>query len=126
MIDIALCVLDQGQHIAHVEDAGGHAIGIKALQSVHFFAGANKFDRFSSDVAYGKRCATARVAIQLGQDDAGQRESVVKSPRCVDCILPLHGIDDKQGFDGFECCVQRADFGHHGFVDTKAPRSVDY
>ena len=74
---------------------------------------------------HAQSCAAARVAVELGQDDAGQGQRVFESFGGVDRILTLHGVDNKQGLDRVEHGVQLFNLGHQGFVDGQAAGGVD-
>ena len=52
--------------------------GIEAFERVVFFAEADKFYRRAGDFADGERRAAAGVAIELGENDAGEAEALVK------------------------------------------------
>ena len=80
-IDLALRVFDQGQHIAHAEDARGHAVGMKRLEPGEFLADADELDRLAGDMTNRKRRAAAGVAVELGENEAGQRQRVGESAR---------------------------------------------
>ena len=83
---------DQRQHVAHAQHARGHALGMEGFQAVELFAHADEFDRLAGDVVYRQRRAAARIAIQLGQNNPGQRQRLAKCLGSVDRILAGHGI----------------------------------
>ncbi len=56
-----------------------------------------------------QRRAAARVAVELGQHHAGQRQRLVEGAGGVDRVLALHRVDDEQGLDRRELRVQRRD-----------------
>jgi hypothetical protein len=66
----------------------------------------------------------ARVAVELREHDAGERQRLGEGLRDVHRILALHGIDDEERLDGLERRVDRAHLGHHRLVDRQAPRRV--
>ena len=45
LINLLLSLLDQGEDIAHVEDATRHAVGVKTLEVIKAFTGRRKEDR---------------------------------------------------------------------------------
>jgi uncharacterized protein YbjT (DUF2867 family) len=61
--------------------------------------------------AHRQRRAAARVAVQLGQHDAGQRQRLLEGLGGVDRVLALHGVDDEQGLDRVQRGVQVLDLG---------------
>ena len=89
---------DQRKNVAHAENARNDALGIKRFQRVVFFADAHELYRRAGHFADGKRRAAARVAVQLGEDDAGEAEALVKFARGAHRVLPDHGVGDEQNF----------------------------
>src|SRR6266702_6931337 len=74
-------LFDEREHVAHAEDARGHALGVKKLQAVRLLAHARELDRLPRDLAYRERRAAARVAVALGEHDPGERQRVAESLR---------------------------------------------
>jgi len=66
-----LHLLDQRQHVAHAEDARGHAVGMESLESIEFLADARELDRLAGDMPHRKRRAAARIAVEFGEHNAG-------------------------------------------------------
>ena len=57
--------------------------GMEGFQRIELFADAQELDRRAGDRAHGKRRAAARIAVDAGQDDAGERHALVeRSWRC--------------------------------------------
>ena len=48
---LLLGLLHQGEHVAHAEDAAGHALGVERLQGLYLFARANELDRCTAHLA---------------------------------------------------------------------------
>ena len=69
-----LRLLDQGDDVAHAEDAPGDAVGVELLQRVELLAEADELDRLAGDRAHGERGAAAAVAVHAGEDDAGDAD----------------------------------------------------
>ena len=63
--------LHQADDVAHAQNARGHALGVKRLEILQLFAHAGELDRLARDRLQTQRRAAARVAVQLGQDRAG-------------------------------------------------------
>ena len=110
-------LLDQSDDIAHAQNAPGVALGVKHLQTVNFLAGAGKFDRRARNLAYRQGRTATRVAIDFGQDDAGQRQRFFEGLGGIDRVLALHGVDHKQGLNRLQGGVQGFDFGHQSLVN---------
>ena len=118
-------LLDQRQNVAHAQHAAGVAFGVKDFQTVEFFRRTGKLDGRAGDVPHRQRRAAARVAVQLGQDDAGQRQGVFEGLGGVDGVLTLHGVDHKQGFNRVQHRVEFADLVHQHLVDTQTAGGID-
>src|SRR6185437_13554932 len=54
--------LDQGDDVAHAENAVGDAGGMEILERIDLFAGADELDRLAGDGAHRERRAAAAVA----------------------------------------------------------------
>jgi hypothetical protein len=87
-VDRLVRILDERQHVAHAEDAGGHPLGMERLETVDLLRNAGELDRRAGDVAHRERGPAARVAVELGEHDAGERQCLAKRARRVDGILP--------------------------------------
>ena len=83
---------------------------------------AGELDRRAGDLAHRQRRAAARVAVELGQHHAGQRQRVLEGLGGVDRVLALHRIDDEQRLDRLQHRVQVADLGHQRLVDAPGGR----
>ena len=109
-VDLLLHLLDQRDDVTHAEDAPGHALGVEGLERVEFLAHADQHDGLAGDLAHRQRRAAARVAVRLGEDDAGEVERRAEGARGIDRVLARHGVDDEQALVGF-----------HGALDLLAP-----
>ena len=72
-----------------------------------------------------ERGAAARVAVDLGQDEAGQRDGRRERLGDADRLLAGHGIDDEQGLDRLDRGVDRRDLGHQLLVEREAAGGVE-
>src|SRR5688500_8617524 len=124
-VDLGVRLLDQREDVAHAEDARRHALGMERLQAVELLRDAGELDRLAGDVAHGERRAAARIAVELGEDHAGERQALVERARDVDRVLPLHRVDDEQRLDRLQLRVQLGDLAHHLLVDRQASGGVD-
>ena len=124
-VDTGSDLFDQGDDVAHAQNATGMALGIKHLQAIYFFTGAGKFDGRARDLAHRQSRAAARIAVGFGQHKARQWQGLMKSTGGVDRILALHGIHHKQGLDRVQGLVDLLDFQHQGFIDGQAAGRVN-
>ena len=91
-----LGLLDQGEHVAHAEDARGHPLGVEDVEVVELLAGRGEHDRPAGDVGDRQRGTTAGVAVELGQHDAGEADAVAERLGGRDRVLADHRVDDEQ------------------------------
>ncbi len=99
--------------------------GWKTSRPSDLLRDAGELDRRAGDVPDRQRRAAARIAIELGQHDAGERQRVAERARGVDRVLALHRVDDEQRLDRLDRRMQRGDLLHHRVVDREAARGVD-
>ena len=60
-----LGLLDQGEDVAHVQDAGGHAVRVEDLEVVQAFAGGREHHGLAGDRRDGQRGTATGVAVEL-------------------------------------------------------------
>ena len=124
-IDARCDLLHQCQYVAHPQYAAGVALGVEYLQPVDFLAGARKFDGRARDVAYRQGGATSRVAVGLGQDNAGQRQSLLEGKGRVGSVLSLHRVDDEQRLDRGQRLMQLPNLTHQRLVNCQATSGIN-
>jgi len=98
---------------------------VKRLQGLNLFASAGKLDRLPRDVPYRQRGPAAAVAIELGQDVAGDANVLVKRPGQIGSFLARHGIDHQQDFVRRDGLFNARQLGHHVVIDLLAPGRID-
>ena len=118
-------LLDQRDDVAHAENAVGDAGGMEILQRVHFLAGAEQLDRLAGDGAHGERRAAAPVAVDAGQDDAGDADALVEALGEIDGVLAGQRVGDEQDLVRARGRLDLGHLGHQGFVDMGAPGGVE-
>ena len=100
MIDLALDLLDQADDVAHAENARRHALRVEGLERLGLLAHADEHDGLAGDLAHRQRRATARIAVGLGQDHAGEIERRAEGARRIHGVLAGHRVDDEQALGG--------------------------
>ena len=85
----------------------------------------DELQRLPGDGADGKRRAAARIAIHLGQDDAGDAELLVELVGRFHRVLPGHGVGHEQDFDRIQQCLQLLQLVHQLIVDVQAAGGID-
>src|SRR5690606_41367243 len=51
LVERLLGLLDQGEDVTHVEDPGGHPVGVEGVEVLDLLAGGGEHDRAAGDVA---------------------------------------------------------------------------
>ena len=69
--------------------------------------------------------ATARVAVHLGENDAGDVQPLVEALRDLDRILTRHAVGDEENLIGVDRGLEPLQLLHHLVVDLKAAGGVD-
>ena len=103
-------LLDHADDVAHAEDAVGHAARVEFEKLVELLALAGVFDRLAGDGAHRERRAAAGVAVELGEDDAGDADGVVEVLGDGNRLLAGGGVGDEQGFLRVDEGVQALEF----------------
>jgi hypothetical protein len=86
--------LDEAHDVAHAEDARGHALGVEGFEVVEFFAGADELDGLAGDGFETEGGTAASVAVELGEDGAGNVQGFVEMGG--DCLLYTSDAGDEQ------------------------------
>ena len=73
-----LGLLDQAEHVAHAEDAVGHAVGVEEVEVGEPLAGGGEDDRPADHLLDREGGAAAGVAVELGEDDPVERQRLVE------------------------------------------------
>ena len=99
-VERRLGLLNQRHDVAHAQHARNNALRIKTLERIIFFAQAYELHRRAGNLADRKRRATARVAIELREDDARQSQAFVEFSRRAHRVLADHGVGNEQNLRG--------------------------
>src|SRR5581483_11159191 len=91
LIDALLHLVDEREHVAHAQNARGHAIREERLQRVHLLADTDELQRLVGDGADRQSRAAARVAVHFRENDAGDAEPFVKLVGGFHRVLTGHG-----------------------------------
>ena len=125
LVDPFLRFLDQRQNVTHPENTGSHSFRMKGFETRQLLSNAGELDRLARHVT-NRKCGTAsRITIQLGQNDAGQRQRLAERLRRIDRVLPEHGVNDKQRFDGGKSRMKLSNLLHHCLVDRQPSCRID-
>src|SRR5579864_7161551 len=124
LIVILLGLFDQAQHITHSENARRQAIGMKNLQRVQFLAESGEQDRRACNRSHREGRAAARVAVEFGQNHAGDLEPVMESLGNVHSVLARHRVGDEHRMMRLGGRLQPHKLVHQLLVDLKPSSSI--
>ena len=100
--------------------------GWNGFERVDLLAGADQHDRLAGDRAHRQRGAAARVAIDAGQDDAGDAGALAERLRDIDRVLAGHRVGDEQRLVRRCRLAHRGDFEHQLLVDVQPAGGVEH
>ena len=123
-IDIAVRLFDQRQYITHAKDACRQTLGVKRFQAGELLRHADKFDRPTGNLTHRQGRTSPGIAVEFGQNHAGQGQGFSKDFRHIDRILTLHRIHHEQGFNRLESRMQTTDFLHHRVINSQTASGV--
>ena len=124
-VERALGLLDEGEHVTHVEDARGHAVGVEDLNVLHTLADGGVQDRLTGDGRDRQRRTTAGVTVQLRQHDTGEVDALAERERRLDRGLTDHRVDHEQHLVRLDRVTDVTGLLHQTLVDGKASGGVD-
>ena len=119
-----LGLLDEGEQVTHVQDARGHTVGVEALEVGQALTGGGEQNRGAGHAAHGQGRAAAGVAVELGEDHAGEADAVAEGDRGVDGVLTDHGVQDEEDLVGGDRIADADRLVHHLGVHTQAAGGV--
>ena len=93
-LDVLLGERDQAEHVAEPEDAADHARGVERLEGLDLLADAGELDGLAGHRRGRQRGAAARVAVELGQHDAGDADPLVELVRAAHRVLAGERVGD--------------------------------
>ncbi len=125
LVELLLRLLDQGEHVAHAEDAAGHAVGMELLERIEMLARADELDRHAGDGLDRQRGAAAGVAVELRHDHAVKLQRLVERLRAVDGVLAGHRIDHQIDLIGSHALVDHRELVHQLGVDVQTTGGVE-
>ena len=97
------------------------------VDSLHLFACTNKLDRLGNNGADTQRSTATGVAIELGEHNAIEIQTVVEFLCCVYSILTSHRVYYEQCFIRIESLLERRNLVHHFLVNSQSTGGIhDY
>ena len=125
-VKLLLCLLHEGDHVAHAEDAVGDTFGVEDVERFHLFAGGDELDGFADHGLDGEGRTAAGITVHLGEDHAVEVEAVVEGLGGLHGILAGHRIDHEQGLGRADGLVQRGDLVHQRLVHGQTAGGIDH
>ena len=125
LLDRRRRLFDDGDDVAHAEDATGHALGMEGLNRVELFARRGKLDRLAGNGPHRQRRTAARIAVHAGQHHAGQVDFARERLRHVDRVLAGQRIDHQQRFARGRDGGDRLHLVHQCLIDVETARRIE-
>ena len=119
LVDGLLGLLDQGDDVAHAQNARGDAIGVEGLQGLQAFPHADELDRLPRDLAHGKRGSPAGIPVHLGQHTAAEFQPLAEAPSRLHRVLAQHGIGHEQNLVGTGEIPDLDELIHHRVINAE-------
>ena len=89
-------------HVAHAEDAPGHAVGVELLELVELLADRQNLIGTPVTCSHRERRAAAGVAVELRHHDAVELDPLVERLGDVDGVLARHRVEHQQRVGGLD------------------------
>ncbi len=124
-IDRLLSPLDEADDIAHLEDPSRHSFRIEDREVLHPLADADELDRHAEHAVDRERRAAARIAVHLGEDDAGQADRFVESLGDPDGFLPGHPVGHQKNLQRRRLRLHRSKLLHQRLIRLQAPGRIE-
>src|SRR5918995_5162244 len=98
---------------------------MEILELVELLADRGELDRLPGHGLDGEGRTTARVAVELRQDDAVERDPSVESVGNGDCFLTSHRVEHEQDVRRLRGVPDSGELLHQSLVDVEAPGRVE-
>ena len=102
-----------------------HPVRVEHVEVGELLAVGREQDRLAGDLADRQRRATAGVAVELGEHDAGEPDAVAERLGGGHRVLTDHRVDDEQGLVGPDGVADVRGLLHQLLVDAEPARGVD-
>ena len=99
--------------------------GWKTSSWSSFSPDRGELDRLAGDRLDRERGAAARVAVELRQDDAVERDPLLEGPRDGDGLLARHRVEDEQHVQRLHRVAHVRELVHQRLVDLEPAGGVD-
>src|SRR4051794_28943250 len=124
-VERLLGLLDQREHVAHVEDARGHPVRVEQVEVRQLLARGREHHRLAGDRRDRQGGTAARVTVELGEHHAVVSHAVEERLRGVHRVLADHRVDDEEDLVRGHRIADVSGLLHHLSVDTQTSGGVD-
>jgi len=98
---------------------------VERFEILGFFAGAHELDGLADNGTKGECGTAAGIAIELGQDGAGDAKGLVEVGGDVYGLLAGGGVEDEEDFGGLDQVLEADEFLYERFIDLKPAGSIE-
>ena len=116
---------DEANDVAHAQDPARETIGHEELELIELFPHPGELDWSLRDFAHRERRATARIAVEFRQDNAGNAERFMEMRRDADGLLAGGRIRHEEDLLRFQEFLQLFDFFDERRVDLLPARGIE-
>jgi hypothetical protein len=124
-IESAFGLLDEGDHIAHIQDAIGHAIRMEDLEILEFLPDRGEEDRAPGHSPDGQGSSTASVTVEFREDHTIESDALSELAGRGHGILTDHRVDDEEDVVWFDSGDHPGELSHEFLIDGKTAGSID-
>ncbi len=118
-------LFDEREHVAHAEDARGHAVGVEGLDLVELFAGADELDGLAGHRLDGERRAASGVAVELGEHDAVDVEVSSNAVAALTASWPVMASTTSRISSGLTASLTALSSSISCLVDVQAAGGIE-
>ncbi len=117
---------DETDHVAHAQNARGHALRMERLEVLELFTHADELDRLAGDGAYMLRAAPPRASpSSLVRIAAGDVQGLIEMRGDIHRFLAGGGVEHEQDFLRLDQSSQRDQFLDERFVNLQTAGGVE-
>jgi len=124
-VPMLLGLLDQRQHVAHAEDPTGHPVGVEDVEVLELLTGRREQDGRSGHLPDAERGTAAGIAVELGQYDTGEADTLGEGLRGGHRVLADHRVDNEEDLVGIGRRAHIRGLPHQLVVDAESAGGVD-
>src|SRR5690349_15123232 len=97
---------------------------MKRLEFIQLLTCTRKLDRFTGDSLHAQGCATARIAVEFGENRTSDVERLIEMGRDVYSLLAGGSIEHEQNLLRFHEITQAHEFLHERFINLETTSGI--